>query len=258
MKPTPGIFLLSLLLAISSINCDSDAPVLEYIKNGEEYFPLVSGRFIEYNVDSIVFDDAPGGNKMDTIQFQLREEIGQYYLLPGGDTVYYVHRFRRSHPNENWKLADVWTARYDRTKVLRNEENLTFHKMTMPLYVGQTWTATSYIPPETTVRIGTENLQPYQYWNYRILKADMAGSVGDFQFENGQLLQARQVDDDLGLSRRYVLETYARGIGLVARIDTILDSRCINLGDFTPCDGKPWTVHADKGYILSQVMIDHN
>jgi hypothetical protein len=55
-----------------------------------------------------------------------------------------------------------------------------------------------------------------------------------------------------------VQEKYARNIGLVERTDTILDSRCIDLGDFTECLGKPWLEHAGKGYILSQIMIDHN
>jgi hypothetical protein len=54
------------------------------------------------------------------------------------------------------------------------------------------------------------------------------------------------------------MEKYVRNIGLVQRTDTILDSRCFTLGDFTPCIGKPWLEHAGKGYILHQVMIAHN
>ena len=67
-----------------------------------------------------------------------------------------------------------------------------------------------------------------------------------------------QTDSDDDLMKRYVHETYARGIGLVARTDSILDSRCIALGDFGPCIDKAWIDHASKGYILSQVMIGHN
>ena len=67
-----------------------------------------------------------------------------------------------------------------------------------------------------------------------------------------------QTDSDDDLMKRYVFETYARGIGLVARRDSILDSRCIDLGDFGPCIDKAWVDHASKGYILSQVMIGHN
>ena len=78
-------------------------------------------------------------------------------------------------------------------------------------------------------------------------------------FDEGDVMHVLQSDfDDETSIKRYLFEKYARGIGLVARTDTLLDSRCKDLPDFSSCLGKPWTEHADKGYILSQVMIDHN
>lgn len=247
-----------LFLLFIFFGCGVDPVDQPGAEDSHAYFPLEVGRYIEYQVDSIVFDDAPGGNQKDTITFQLREEIVSYNLSVTGDTIYYLHRFRRDHPDMPWVMKDVWTTRMDENNALRTEENLTFRKMTLPVYKNLRWIATSYINPQTTVRIGTENLEPYEYWESSVLTVDDSARIGEFVFPVGQVMQIIQTDTDDDLMKRYVHESYVRDIGLVARVDTILDSRCIDLGDFEPCIDKAWTEHASKGYILSQIMISHN
>ena len=248
--------LLCTLIAV--IGCGDDSVDRPGVDNSDEYFPLTVGHYIEYQVDSIVLDDAPGGNTKDTISFQLKEEIASYQLSVQGDTVYYIHRYRRDVSEQDWILKDVWTANNDENNILRTEENLTFRKMNMPLYKGLKWIATSYINPNTVVLVGTENMVLYDYWESEVLDIDGAESIGSFSFPTGHVMHVRQTDTDDDLMKRYVHETYVRDIGLAARRDTMLDSRCIDLGDFTPCLEKEWTEHAKKGYILSQVMIGHN
>ena len=117
---------------------------------------------------------------------------------------------------------------------------------------------TSYIPPQIKVLIGTELVQAYQQWDSRVVEIDIADSVGQFSFDNGSVLHVSQTDTDDGSTRRYSFEKYVRDVGLVFRSDTILDSRCLALGDFTPCLGRPWMQHAAKGYILHQIITSHN
>lgn len=247
---------LIMLCLLSLAGCVKDEIQDPVDDSGREYFPLLIGKYISYAVDSIVFDDSPTGNIKDTIQFLLKEEISSVQLT-NGDSVYYIHRYRKD-TTENWRLTDVWTARYANNEALRTEENLTFRKLAFPLRDGKKWVATSYINPGTTVLIGTENVQAYQEWQSQVNEFDIADGVGAFSFADGNVMHVSQTDTDDGNTKRFVMEKYARGIGLVQRIDTILDSRCIPLGDFTSCLGKPWLEHAGKGYILSQVMIDHN
>jgi hypothetical protein len=251
MKMKPFFFLFVLLYLVG---CTDEAVNTPFPDKTREYFPLRVGSFVTFAVDSIVFDDAPGGNKRDTVQFQLKEEIASVNLDPSGDTVYYIHRLRRADDNEPWKLKDVWTASSSGTEALRTEENLTFRKLSFPLKFGKRWSSTAYINPETSVLIGTENVEAYQDWEAEVLSFDKAGSVGHFDFPDSTVMKLNQVNTDDGLMKRYVQETYVRNIGLVQRIDSILDSRCIELGDFGPCLGKPWVEHASKGYILSQIM----
>ena len=65
-------------LMIAILSCDNDAVNMKGVDASKEYFPLHVGRYIEYQVDSIVFDDAPGGNTKDTATFSATS------LLKGG------------------------------------------------------------------------------------------------------------------------------------------------------------------------------
>jgi len=248
-------FLFILLFTLSCVKDKVEAPADDHTT---EYFPLKLGQYIVYAIDSIVFDDAPGGNIKDTVTFQIKEEVTSFQVALSGDTLYYIHRFRRNKPEDNWKLIDLWTASRSSSEALRTEENLKFRKMTFPLHDGKKWIATSYIPSSMTILVGTENIQAYQDWDSEVLAFDVADQVGTFSFGDGKVMHISQTDTDDGNTKRYVMEKYSRNIGLVARTDTILDSRCFALSDFTECLGKPLLEHAGKGYILSQVMIDHN
>lgn len=245
-------------ISLAMLSCVSNEVESPTTNNTQQYFPIALGRYITYSVDSIVFDDAPGGNQQDTSHFQVKEEIADYQLTVLGDTVFYIHRYRRDNESEPWRITDTWTTGRSLLEAFRTEENLTFRKLVFPLNKGTRWIATSYINPSVSIQVGTENIQAYQEWEAQVMQIDIADTVGDFIFENGQVLHVRQTDTDDGTQKRYSFEKYARNIGLISKVDTILDSRCIELGDFTPCIGVPWTSHAGKGYILSQVMIEHN
>lgn len=254
MKGKHLLFLLVVAWIAGCVDDPVDSPYPDFTR---EYFPLKIGSYIIYQVDSIVFDDAPGGNKQDTNRFQLKEEIAGAELAEQGDSVFIIHRFTREDENQPWVLADVWTASTSGTEALRTEENLKFQKLSFPLKFGKRWEPTSYINPRTSVLIGTEFLEAYEDWEAKVLSFDKAGSIGNFNFPDSTVMVVDQTNMDDGTEKRYVHETYVRNIGLVARVDSILHSRCLELGDFGPCLGKPWIEHASKGYILSQVMIDY-
>lgn len=237
--------------------CGTDPVNYPFPDTSIDYFPLKIGSSITYQVDSIVFDDAAGGNDSDTVSFQLKEEIVSKNVTEAGDTLYYLHRFRRADETQPWIQKDVWTASSSSAEALRTEENLKFRKLSFPLRFGKRWYSTAYIDPETLVLIGNENVEAYQDWEAEVISYDKPAVVGPYNFPDGQAMIVEQTNTDDGAMRRFVRETYVRNIGVVERRDSILDSRCIDLGDFGPCIGKPWVEHANKGYILSQVMIDY-
>src|SRR5678815_3597616 len=120
--------LLLFLVAVYLLGCGNDPVESAYPDYTKEYFPLKIGSSITYQVDSIVFDDAPGGNKLDTNSFQLKEEIAGAERTQQGDSVFIIHRFKRTDETQPWVLSDVWTASTTGTEALRTEENLIFQK----------------------------------------------------------------------------------------------------------------------------------
>ena len=127
--------------------------------------------------------------------------------------------------------------------------------MTMPLYKGLRWIATEYINPQTSGLIGTENVQPYEYWESRVLSIDESAEIGGFMFPAGQVMQVIQSEWRWSM-KRYV-QNLCACIGLVARTDTIpIASVSISVILILALE---WVDRSCKQRIyLSQVMIDHN
>ena len=67
-------------------------------------------------------------------------------------------------------------------------------------------------------------MQIFQAWNYRYLSVGEPGDVEGISYDS--LLVVEGVDYDEGYNRRYYRETYAAGIGLVAREMEVYDTQC--------------------------------
>ena len=116
------------ILLISLFSCVPDETGEPFDDTSHEYFPLSIGKYITYQVDSIVSYDLPGGNKKDTSNFQIREEITDMHVF-NEDTLYYIHRSRREDPSQSWNTTDVWIAQKNSIEALRTEENITYRKI---------------------------------------------------------------------------------------------------------------------------------
>jgi hypothetical protein len=229
------------------------------LPDGRDYFPLEVGRLLEYRIDSIIFDDIQGGNVQDTFSGYMRESVTAKIEGLTGDTAYIIERSFRRTETEPWVITNIYTESTDESFAFRQEGNLTQVKMKFPLRDSTRWEPTAFIDPEIEVEVGTELIKMFSSWEGLALNLDRSETVGSFNFD--KVLTCRQADDDNDLERRFVLEKYAEGIGLVLRVDSILDSRCLRLGEILPClesDGngnlvpQPWIDMAEKGYILRQ------
>ncbi len=248
------IFILALLTVMS---CDDE--VVVGLPDGRDYFPLEVGRILEYRIDSIIFDDAGGGNVMDTFSGFIREHITGKFEGLTGDTAYIIERSFRRKNTDPWQVTYIYTESTDLTSAYRQEGNITQVKMQFPLRDITQWDPTMFIDPTIEVEVGTELIEMFSNWEGRVLKLDANETIGSFEFDN--VLSCQQADDDNDIERRFVLEKYAKGVGLILRVDSILDSRCKRLGELLPClesDGngnlvpQPWSKKAEKGYILRQ------
>ena len=221
----------------------------EPVPDGRDYFPLEIGRVLEYKYDSIIFDDFQGGNRQDTFSGFIREEIVDT-VATSGALEYVIRRSIRSASDQPWVNVATASEHADEAFAYRQESNLRLIQMRFPLRSTSTWDPTALIDPSTEIMVGTEFIEMFSNWSGEVTTFAQQESIGDFTFD--EVTTSMQADDDNEIERRYVMQKFARGVGLVERVDTILDSRCKRLGDLVPCFDETWSEKGEKGYILRQ------
>ena len=216
---------------------------------GYEYFPLELGKYSIYRIDSVIYQS--GGNLVDTIRTYSREEIVELIQDLNGDTLYRIERSLSDIPDGGWEVKDVWTASKNETQALWTEENLKFIKIVFPLLEDNTWDGNIYFEDDILVPAGGDQIKMYDEWTYRVLGFRDTANIESVVYED--LLKIQQVDTENLLERRYGIEYYARNVGLVKKELQILDTQCV-----AGCEGMTWEEKAEKGFIINQVLIDHN
>lgn len=222
------------------------------------YFPLQTGRYIEYAVDSLLFDFAPdGGTQRDSVRVYLREQVGEPFLDPTGTLRFPIERYERGQPTEAWTLKNVWSAGRTTTQATRTEDNLRFLRLVFPLNRTTRWDGNRWIDESVELTIAGETIRPFENWSYRVDGLDAPGAVGPFAFDS--LLTVTEADHTNALERRWSEAQYAKNIGLVRREQWILDSQyCNNNPPPTDCATKPWQEKAEKGFVVRQLAINWN
>jgi hypothetical protein len=96
--------------------------------------------------------------------------------------------------------------------------------------------------------VNGDPIKVYQGWNYEVTSKGDKEKIGN---EEVNALYVLQVDKELSLRKRYSIEKYGEGIGLVYREMEIYETQ-----NFKP--NQPWLTFAQAGYYLRQEMIAHN
>lgn len=245
-----GIIIIGLSIFMS---CTPKSEIEEFdeFRFGYDYFPLEVGKYWIYETDSTIYDDA--GTSVYHRVSQVKEEIVEEFEDLTGETNYRIERFWRSADSLPWQVTDVWVASADADRAYRTEENLKFIKFVFPPRADKKWDGNVYIDETTIVYVAGESLEMFKNWGdeYEFQSVDVQESIGENTYENVAtvLLTGDAVLDSI--DRQYALEKYARGVGLVYKDYTILNTQCI-------CPGQSWEEKAEKGFTLKQTLIEHN
>lgn len=170
---------------------------------GYAYFPLEAGQYTVYKVDSI-YHDQPESNIPgihDTIHYFLKEVVDEAYEDASGETALRITRFKRTDPDEDWVLTDVWSAKRNAGNAERVEENLRYVKLAFPVSSYATWDANAL------------NILPAWKCHYDSLQTSR--TLGDLTFEN--TLTVMQRDFLTEVNDEYAWEVYAKDAGLIYR-----------------------------------------
>jgi len=232
-----------------------------------DYYPLVTGKYKVYQIDSIVYDEY--NCEVDTVSYQIKEVTGDT-ARDGEDDLYYrVERFYRKDSASTWTMVGVWTEKIEDYQVQRVENNQRLIPLVFPVKENQRWDGIVYIRRDTLVPIRGGSIDMFKDWDEFVLEevdAPYINPLTNVIYNETALIL--QVDKENNIERRYSLERYAKNIGLVYKEMRILDSQCRTngqgeitcegVGNIADCLFLPWTAKAEKGFILKQTLIDHN
>lgn len=247
------IFVLSCFL----VSCNERETETVEIDFAYDYFPLAIGKSWTYRLDSIFFDPAIDGTAIDTIATFLQETIVDTFTNLEGRIAYRAEQFYRRNASEDWQLAKVFTLSRDETRAFRTEDNLTFVKMTFPAQVNNQWDGNAFFDELLKVSIRGELVEFFKNWDYLILEEGQLFELDTLRFEQNLLIQ--NADNENLIERRFALERYAKGVGLIMRDLEVLDTQCEVCcnSDFVVCENLAWIEKAEKGLIIKQRLIDY-
>lgn len=164
------------------------------------YFPLDSGFYKEYQMESIVID-VPS-EIYDTSNFYLKEIFTGYHIDAGGDSVMRIERLYRDSLYKEWEPYGVWTAKLVGNKAIQTEENLKLVKMVFPLDNGLSWEGNSMNRNDTLLQ-----------YPYEVTVIDSVELIGELAFDSVLTIKHRFKESLVDKIDDY--EKYAYGVGLV-------------------------------------------
>jgi hypothetical protein len=203
-----------LLLLLGATSCQRTVVPSEDLTLGRDYFPVKAGTWIEYAVDSIIYDDF--NERTDTFRMEFQDRMTDTFLDAENRSSMRVERFVRQDSTYPWMELATYaiTQTASRTELL--EQNLRYIKMVFPVKYNTRWYGNLYIPTDFN-----PDYQWYKDWDYRY---DSIGSAYQNQhLMFSQTMWVYQVDRTEGnpadsnafSARTYSRERYARGVGLV-------------------------------------------
>ncbi len=249
--------LVTILAVLFSPSCTTEKFEPVNIDYGYEYFPLNTGAYWIYEVDSIIYDPALGGTDVDTIRSFLKEEITGTLTDNTGQLVYRVEQTTRRSHDDPWQIQKAIVLSSDESRAFRIEDNLRFVKLVFPLKTNQRWDGHVFFDPSTKFSVAGESLELFKDWNYQVVAVGIETHLGNQSFDEVAVIS--MADSENLIERRLAVEHYAKGVGLVYRELTILDTQCTVCChlNYAQCQSLPWNEKAEKGFQLQQRLIEY-
>lgn len=236
------IIALGIILGFSC-NKDDEPTTIDL---GYEYQPLEIGYWLEYQVDSIFFNDFNDPPTRDTFQFQLREYFESTFLDLNGDTNIRVEQSIRIDQGTSWAIRHI--ASYKRTSInlQKVEYDLRYVKFAFPPSVGKNWQGHIFI--NVIDQPVLEYLDRTRYdWNYRFTSVNQPLTLGVFNFDSTATIL--QIDEENLFEKKFSEETYAKNVGLVSKEMIILETQA-------PPFSVAFIDRAQKGFIVKYSLTD--
>ena len=216
-----------------------------------DYFPLQTGKYITYNLDSsVVYQNF--GASIAVISYQVKYLVDSMITDNLGRPAYRIFRYIRKTPADPWVPDNTFMAVPTTNSVEFIENNFRYLKMKLPISDGYSWKGNSYIDTYSL----NSTVKYLDDWNYTYDSLNYPARIGALTVDS--TLKVAQRDETIGnpsnpnsySERNIGIEKYAKGIGLIYR-------RFLHLEYQPPVPGHPGA-YADASYGVTLTMIDHN
>jgi hypothetical protein len=172
---------------------------------GLDYYPLTIGKYVIYEVDSLVYGVLP--RDTSSYKYQIKEVLVESFTDAEGKTAYKLHRYikkfdpKKKYDSIPWQIKEVWMVNASLKNIQVVESNKRYTKLIFPIEDKATWNGNAG---------NTEGERLYTY-NY----IDKNESFNNSKFEN--VLMVKQFEYRTLISYENYVEKYAKGVGLVYR-----------------------------------------
>jgi hypothetical protein len=182
-----------------------------------DYFPLQTGKYIAYDLDSTVYVNF--GLKDTVIKYQVKDSIETQITDNLGRPAYRIVRYIRKNAGQSWTANNTFMAVPAGSTIEYVENNLRFQKLKLPIQNGYTWKGNTYLDTYSL----NSNFKYFDDWDYTYDSVGVSQTIGGIQLDN--TLKVNQRDEFLGqdpklsgtqfAEKNYSVEKYAKNIGLV-------------------------------------------
>jgi hypothetical protein len=226
------------IISLSFFSC-SKKKVPEDLSNlGLDYYPTKLGKYVVYDVDSIVYTQLP----KDTLVFKYRikEKLTDTFSDNLGQPAIRLERYiktynpAKSYDSIPWTVKEVWMVNANFKTIQVVESNVRFTKLIFPIQENASWDGNANNSAET--------------WDYSYTYIDRSEKINGLLLEN--VAHVKQKDYRTLISYQYYTEKYAKEIGLVYReIKDLLSNNIIA--------NKPVEERIESGIIYKQTLVTY-
>lgn len=240
-----------LLVALTEVILLSACKKTEELKpiTISDYSPLKVGKYITYQLDSLIFADNVNQNDR-VVSYQVKHLVADTTTDNLGRKGFRIIRYIRSNSVGNWMPDNTFTAINTGHTFEFIENYFRFLKLTEPIANGNSWKGNSYIDTYSA----TSEVKYYDDWNYTYDSVYTPLKLGNITIDS--TLKVGERADTLGnpldpttySEINFSVSNYGKGIGLIYH-------RFLHQ-EYQPPTQSPKGYKV--GYGITLTMIDHN
>lgn len=187
------------------------------------YFPLIYGKYITYDVDSVYYTFHPSadttkpavGTKLET-KCQLKYMVSDTFTDDKNRLSYIMDVYYRPYDGADWHPSRVILLTPTANSLLYTQDRTQYIKLTFPIAEGNNWQGNQYAEVNDTAFLYLKNWN-YNYQNYHLnyfngrVNFDNTVTV----LENDENVNYQNVDSIVAGYRTYAKEVYAWNVGMI-------------------------------------------